>query len=84
MPPPALRAKDKMAATETEAAATTAAMAADASSPSAGGGGAPKDQPCWQIASAPVGAVYEGELSIRGVAAGRGKLTFANGDVYEG
>jgi len=67
--------------TSNEAPAT---IAADASSPSSAGGGAPKLEPCWQIASAPVGAVYEGELSIRGVAAGRGKLTFANGDVYEG
>ena len=55
---------------------------ADASVPRAAD--TPKLQPCWQIASAPVGAVYDGELSIRGVAAGRGKLSFANGDVYEG
>ena len=93
LPPPALSSRLTMM----EAPATTdatpsqqtsneepATIAADASSPSAAGGGAPKLEPCWQIASAPVGAVYEGELSIRGVAAGRGKLTFASGDVYEG
>ena len=56
-----------------------AAADAGASSPPA-----PKLEPCFQIADAPVGAVYEGELSIRGVAAGCGKLAFASGDVYEG
>ena len=62
-----------------------APTAADASSPSAAGGGAAKLEPCYQIADAPVGAVYEGDLGGRGnMAAGRGKLAFASGDVYEG
>ena len=55
-------------------------VGADGDQPSADG----KQGPCWQIASGPIGAVYEGELSIRGKADGRGKLSFANGDVYEG
>ena len=42
------------------------------------------ETPCWQIAGGPKGAKYDGELSIRGMAQGRGKLVMANGDTYEG